>query len=76
MFREETKRYRQERNIFRVKYEAFKDHCSCGVKDKIRNGESGICEGFLPQVGGCGLAVLWPQQFPSCIERIALKNRG
>lgn len=43
--REESKRYRNERNIYRTKYQAVKEHCTCGIMEKFRNGKlSGINE--------------------------------
>ena len=37
--REESKRYRHERNIYRTKYQAIKENCVCGIMEKFRNGK-------------------------------------
>ncbi len=37
--REHSTRFRHERNIYRAKYNAVKDICTCGATDKMKSGE-------------------------------------
>ena len=39
-FREEMKKIRHERNLFRTKYFGVKETCSCGAVDRIKTGKS------------------------------------